>query len=100
MRRFLGIISLLICVQFAVAQNNLFPRLGGQRVGTSSFSFLKIDVGARAHGMAGAYTAVADDASSLFWNPAGAAQISNSFETKITIYFSSRYYYAFLTYTN
>jgi hypothetical protein len=33
--------------------------------------FLKIPVGARAIGMGGAFTAVADDATSPFWNPAG-----------------------------
>ncbi|MCF7823419.1 MAG: PorV/PorQ family protein [Candidatus Marinimicrobia bacterium] len=76
MKRILSILLFLICVQFTLAQGNLFPRLGGQRAGTSSFSFLKIPVHARAHGLAGAYTAIANDASSLFWNPAGAAQIS------------------------
>lgn len=74
MRKTLFIVLLLVSTQFTLAQGNLFPTLGGQRAGTSSFSFLKIGIGARAHGMAGAYTAVADDASSLFWNPAGAAQ--------------------------
>src|SRR5690349_6062804 len=33
--------------------------------------FLKIPVGARAVGMGGAFCAVADDATSPFWNPAG-----------------------------
>jgi len=33
--------------------------------------FLKIAVGARAVGMGGAFSAVADDATSPFWNPAG-----------------------------
>ena len=33
--------------------------------------FLKIPVGARAVGMGGAFTAVADDATSPWWNPAG-----------------------------
>jgi len=33
--------------------------------------FMKIPVGARAVGMGGAFTAVADDATAPFWNPAG-----------------------------
>src|SRR5580765_1256056 len=33
--------------------------------------FLKIPVGARAVAMGGAFTAIADDATSPFWNPAG-----------------------------
>jgi len=39
----------------------------------TGFSFMKIGVGARPVGMGGAYTAVADDANALFWNPAGLA---------------------------
>src|SRR5215510_13012048 len=33
--------------------------------------FLKIPVGARAIGMGGSFTAVTDDATAAFWNPAG-----------------------------
>ncbi len=39
--------------------------------GDYGLTFLKIDVDARAAAMAGAYTAVASDASAAFWNPAG-----------------------------
>ena len=41
--------------------------------GTSAFPFLKINVGARPVAMGGAFTGVADDESSLYYNPAGIA---------------------------
>ncbi len=43
--------------------------------GTTAANFLKIGVGARATAMGGAFTALADDGTSLYWNPAGLAQI-------------------------
>jgi len=42
-------------------------------VGTSAFPFLKINIGARAIGMGGAATGLADDESALYYNPSGIA---------------------------
>lgn len=48
------------------------------KVGTTSAEFLKIGVGSRATGMGGAFVAVSDDASALYWNPAGIASIEEN----------------------
>ena len=45
--------------------------------GADAAAFLKIDAGARAAAMGGAFTAVGDDASSVFYNPAGPALARN-----------------------
>jgi hypothetical protein len=43
--------------------------------GSSGFTFLRLGNGARASGMGEAFTAVADDATSIYWNPAGMAAV-------------------------
>lgn len=51
----------------------------GQQVtkaGTTAAKFLSIPVGARALGMGGAFVSVANDASAMYWNPAGIARLS------------------------
>lgn len=45
------------------------------KAGTAAGQFLKIPVGARAASMAGTFTSVADDISTLYWNPAGTAAL-------------------------
>jgi len=47
------------------------------KVGVSAAPFLTIGVGARATGMGGAFVGTADDASALYWNPAGIARSKN-----------------------
>ncbi|MEW6041085.1 MAG: PorV/PorQ family protein, partial [Elusimicrobiota bacterium] len=43
--------------------------------GTSTANFLKIGAGARSIAMGEAFTAVSDDVSAVYWNPAGLAQL-------------------------
>ena len=54
----------------------MIPMIGysQSKVGTSAAQFLGISVGARATAMGGAFGAVAEDASALYWNPAGVAR--------------------------
>jgi long-subunit fatty acid transport protein len=47
------------------------------KVGTVGLKFLDIGVGGRALAMGEAYVAVANDASAIFWNPAGIAQLES-----------------------
>lgn len=49
---------------------------GAQRVATSMLTFLKIGVGARAQGLGEAFTPIADDATAIYWNPAGLANLA------------------------
>ena len=76
MKKTLLIILLMIVPLSLKAQ--LFPTLGGQRAGISTAQFLKIGVGGRASAMGDAFVAVANDASAIYWNPAGLVQTNNN----------------------
>ena len=53
----------------------VFLLLAGGAHSAETASYLDIGVGARGLGMGGAYTALADDAHSVYWNPAGLARL-------------------------
>jgi hypothetical protein len=65
------ILLLLFILGFGItfAQN---PNLG-----TSGAQFLQLPVGARSEAMGGAIVGLADDASAIFWNPAGIVKVNN-----------------------
>ncbi|MEN8191639.1 MAG: PorV/PorQ family protein [Bacteroidota bacterium] len=48
----------------------------GKNVGTTAAAFLEIGAGARAQAMGGAYVSISEDASSMYWNPAGIGDVS------------------------
>jgi long-subunit fatty acid transport protein len=73
-----ALIFILLLFAGQAAGQGLLPKLGEQRAGTASLTFLKIGVGARAAAMGGAYVAMANDASATYWNPAGLAQIGRN----------------------
>ncbi|MBI4370312.1 MAG: PorV/PorQ family protein [Elusimicrobia bacterium] len=50
-----------------------------EKSGASTATFLRLEQGARAIGMGGAFTSVADDASALWWNPSGLVRGNREF---------------------
>ncbi len=66
-----GLTALAVAVTGAPPVARAAEELGAQRVATSMLTFLKIGVGARAEAMGEAFVPVADDATTLHWNPAG-----------------------------
>jgi len=43
---------------------------------TGALPYLRMGIGARALGMGGAFTSISDDASAMFWNPAGIGMVN------------------------
>ncbi len=77
----------------------MFGPLQGQsvsNVGTSAAPFLEIGVGARAESLGEAYVSLAQDATAMYWNPAGIGRIT-AFEamfTHIDWFLDTQYTYA------
>jgi hypothetical protein len=55
---------------------NIFPQVS--KVGTTAATFLEIGPGSVASGMGGAFVSVANDATTLYWNPAGIANFTKN----------------------
>lgn len=75
--RWAGFAAAVALLAVAVPAHAQFS-LGEQRAGTSSGTFLKISVGARATAIGESFVAVANDPSAIYWNPAGLASLLRS----------------------
>ncbi len=64
----------IVCLGFSFGGYGQFVS-DVSKVGVTAAPFLEIGVGARAIGMGSAYVSMANDASSLYWNPAGIARL-------------------------
>lgn len=64
----------LLLILFTIVSLTAPAAFAQTKVGTTAAPFLGIGVGSRAIGMGGAFVAVADDASALYWNNAGIVQ--------------------------
>ena len=62
---------------FVISASNVMAQRVS-KAGTTAAEFLKIGVGPRASGMGGAFVSVSDDASALYWNPAGIARLEKN----------------------
>ncbi len=76
LKNFCLYIILIVFIMFHQMKGQLLPVLGGQRAGISTMQFLKIGVGGRAVGMGESFIAIANDASTLYWNPSGIVNFS------------------------
>ncbi len=66
-----------ICILLLILCSGTATMAQNPNVGTSGAQFLKIPVGARPTGMGGAFVGITNDASSVFWNPAGLVHVRN-----------------------
>ena len=69
MKKFL----LVIAAHFFLLQCIGFGQLS--KTGTTAAKFLSVGIGPKANAMGGAFTSIVNDASALYWNPAGAADL-------------------------
>ena len=79
---------------------DIFPILGGQRAGTSVFTFLNIGVSARAVGMGESVVALNQDASSVYYNPAAIAQLDDTELSMTQIKWPAGINYDYLSFTH
>lgn len=70
----LMLISLALSFLLANISDGFAEKWRVSKNGTAAMPFLKIGVGARAIGLGETFAAMANDAASLYWNPAGSAQ--------------------------
>jgi hypothetical protein len=69
---------LLCAVVVALLPQDLLLGQGVSKTGTVAATFLEIPVGASAVAMGSAFVSLANDATSLYWNPAGSAWLAQS----------------------
>ena len=74
---FMGIVLLALVPGIVLGATKPF-----EKVGTYAAQFLKIGVSARASGMGNAFTAVSNDATAIYWNPAGMVELTR---TQVTL---------------
>lgn len=70
--------KVIYCLLLATGLLTAVQTQAQDKVGTTAAPFLGITSGARASAMGGAYVAIANDGSGMFWNPGGMAQLQTN----------------------
>ncbi|OGC02988.1 hypothetical protein A2V82_02720 [candidate division KSB1 bacterium RBG_16_48_16] len=87
-------LTILLVVVFCTTIFTVPARSAIKKVAQTGLQFLKIDVSARAAAMGGAYTMPGNDASAMFYNPAGMALM----QSKLDFFASRTEWFAGITY--
>ena len=90
------LILVILILVFLVFPDNVFA--GGEQIGTTSASFIKVGAGARPTGMGEAFTAVSNDINAIQYNPAGIANLRRNELSLIHIEWFQELRYEVLTY--
>ena len=76
MKKILVFLLGITLVFWSSSQKSRAEQIDFQAAGTGN-AFLEISIGARAVAMGEAFTGIADDVTSIYWNPAGLGQVNN-----------------------
>ncbi|MBI3548799.1 MAG: PorV/PorQ family protein [Elusimicrobia bacterium] len=90
MRRLLRKVAAGACVAFLLVDGARAATFSSDAIGTTTAGFLKLGAGARAAAMGEAFSAVADDATALYWNPGALTRVPSKSATFMhAAYFAS-----------
>jgi len=70
--------TVLVLAMVAILPSQALATEPFAKVGTYGMQFLKLGVSARASAMGNAFTAIADDATATYWNPAGLVDLTRT----------------------
>jgi long-subunit fatty acid transport protein len=91
--------KILVCIltvatsYFLLSTSRLYAFMSKNDVGTTTAQFLKLGAGARATALGDAFVGIADDATAVYWNPAGLNQIEKkSVSVMHAIWFEEIFY--------
>lgn len=77
MKKIFCFVNMFVISYFLLSTYCLYAFMSKNDAGTTTAQFLKLGAGARATALGGAFVGISDDATAVYWNPAGLNQIEN-----------------------